>query len=49
MDTIWDIKSLEVGGQWLLCGGDVQTNDHAKPTKVERYAIQMYLPTSGSM
>jgi len=35
MDKIWDRKSFEVGGHWLLWRG-WKTNDHAEPTKVER-------------
>ena len=35
MDKIWDRKSFEVGGHCRCCG-DVKTNDHAEPTKVER-------------
>ena len=35
MDKIWDRNPLksEVIGR---CGGDKKTNDHAKPTKIER-------------
>jgi len=28
MDKIWDRKSIEVGGHWLLWRGE-KTNDHA--------------------
>ena len=36
MDKIWDRKSFEVGGHWLLWRGLKQKNDHAELTKVER-------------
>ena len=50
MDIIWyrNASKSEVIGH---CGGDVKTNDHAEPTKVERYnkrpiVTQMYFGRS---
>jgi len=31
MDKLWDRKSEVID----CCGGDVKTNDHAEPTKVD--------------
>ena len=38
MDKIWDRKSFEVIGR---CSGDEKTNDHAEPSKVERYKTKL--------
>ena len=36
MDKIWDRKSFEVIGHWLLWRGWKKLNDHIEPTKVKR-------------
>ena len=36
MDKIWDRKSFKCRGSLAVVAGMKKTNDHAKPTKVER-------------